>query len=120
MKSSAAIQSLIIHVDTMHKSETWGYITPNDQRANEAIMQARADLLRCVGNLERAEKDAKVAPSHLVEQGEQMKYTPSTVDDRINRREIVEKTAAKTGKNLKEADRQNTVRIRKNKTKTTT
>ena len=55
-KSQAAIKSLMIHVDTLHKSETWRHIKPSTSRQSEYLAQARADLVRCVGNLERAER----------------------------------------------------------------
>lgn len=52
------IRSLKKGVDDLQKSNLWDDIKPtgeNQQRVNEYILQAHADLKRCIGNLERAE-----------------------------------------------------------------
>lgn len=54
------IRSLKKGVEDLHKSNLWDDIKPtgeNQQRVNEYITQGRADLVRCIGNLERAERE---------------------------------------------------------------
>lgn len=53
-----ALQKLMKAIDDLHKSPLWDEIKPDgiDPRASEYITQGHADLVRCTGNLERAER----------------------------------------------------------------
>lgn len=50
------IQSIKETVNYLQTDERWKSIKPYTPRQSEYLAQARADLVRCVGNLERAER----------------------------------------------------------------
>lgn len=50
------IQSLKETVSYLQTDERWKSIKPSTPRQSEYLAQANADLVRCVGNLVRAER----------------------------------------------------------------
>lgn len=61
MTTKEVIQAIEHDVLVLHECEYWKAIRLGglDQRASEFITQAHADLIRCVGNLKRAERFLK-------------------------------------------------------------
>ena len=54
--SNPTIKSIKKNIDDIHKSKSWEDIKPSTSRQSEYLAQARADLVRCLGNLVRAER----------------------------------------------------------------
>ena len=50
------IQSLKDTVNSLQTDERWKSIKPSTPRQSEYLAQANADLVRCLGNLVRAER----------------------------------------------------------------
>ena len=57
------IKSLKKNIDDIHKSNLWEEIKPSTTRQSEYLTQAHADLVRCMGNLDRAERCEQEQPS---------------------------------------------------------
>lgn len=69
------MKSLKKSINDLFESNLWNDINPtseNQQRVNEYILQARADLKRCDGNLERALRE-------MEDVAEEIKNEPSNM-----------------------------------------